>query len=438
MTREDNELLCRVGPGTAMGDVMRRYWLPVFVSSELERDGTPKRTRILGEDLVGFRDSLGRVGLLDESCPHRGASLVLARNEACGLRCLYHGWKLSASGEVLEMPPEQEASTFMQRVRARSYPVYESAGLIYAYLGPPDVQPPPPDFDWMSLPDTHIMIVKGRSECNWAQALEGSIDSVHSDLLHRDSIRPTQVFSQTVSVFTEGQYLERPSNDIRPRLEAENTPYGFRYAAIRKPLRNAESMQYVRVTHFVAPSTVLFPGAAGWCSMSTYTPIDDEHTMFYWVRSSYDAPIAGDVRSKATQTVGLTPGVDLNPDYSKIRNRANNWLQDREAMQRGETFTGILGVIAEDMCVQESMGAILDRTKEHLGACDVGVIRMRQLMIDSARRLQADGEPPPGLAEPRSYRSVRADEGMVPLGMPWHHIGDPNADRSVTTVEARS
>lgn len=423
MTREENEVLCRVQPGTPMGDVMRRYWLPVFLSDELLPDGPPKGARLLGEDLVGFRDASGCVGLLDESCPHRGASLVLARNEGCGLRCLYHGWKIGTSGEVLETPAESDGSTFAQRVHARAYPTFESSGLIYAYLGPPEHQPPPPDFDWMSLPSSHVMIVKGRSECNWAQALEGSIDTVHSDLLHRDSVRPTQVFSQNTSTFVDGQYLERPSDDLRPRLEAENTPYGFRYVAIRRPLRNADSLYYARVTHFVAPSTVLFPGAAGWCSMSTYSPIDDEHTMFYWVRSSYDGPISDEVRRRATETVGLTPGVDLKPDFSKVRSRANNWLQDREAMRRGDTHTGISGVIAEDMCVQESMGAILDRTKEHLGACDVAVIRMRQIMIDAARRLRGGAEAPPGVAAPLSYRSIRAAEAMIPLGAPWHELG---------------
>src|SRR5437870_5060626 len=207
LTREENELLTRTGPGTPMGELARRYWIPALLSGELEADGEPKQVQLLGQRFVAFRDTGGRVGLLDENCPHRGASLAYARNEECGLRCIYHGWKVDVEGNILETPSEPEDSTFRFRIKHQAYATHEVAGLIWAYIGPPEKQPPFPDWEWTRGSDEQIEINKILEDCNYAQGLEGSIDSVHSDFLHSSDI------------------TGRPS-DHRPELEAEDRPYG--------------------------------------------------------------------------------------------------------------------------------------------------------------------------------------------------------------------
>jgi phthalate 4,5-dioxygenase len=418
LTREENELLCRVGPKAPMGKMMRRYWLPAIMSSELESGGVPKRVRLLGEDLVAFRDSGGRVGLLDENCPHRGASLVLARNETCGLRCLYHGWKIDASGAVLETPAEPDEHHFRDRVRAIAYPTRESGGIVWTYMGPSESEPPPMDFEFTTLPDSHNVIVKAQLECNWAQSVEGVIDSAHTNYLHADTFKPASGLE--LSVYKD-DFLKvaRPSNDGRPRMEIENTPYGFRYAAIRKPLLDADKNAYVRVTLFAAPIYGLFPAQAGWGSIQAFVPMDDEHTMLYFVRYSYERAIEAEERAQHEHWSGFRIGIDIDENYRKFGNRGNLWRQDREAMKRGDTFSGVVGVQMEDAMVQESMGPVYDRSKEHLGTGDIAVIRMRRLMLDSVRRFTENGEPPLGLAEPVDYKTLRAQEAMIPLATSW-------------------
>ena len=417
LTQEENELLCRIGPKAPMGRMLRRYWIPAALSGELMAGGAPRRTRLLGEDFVAFRGHDGVVGVLDELCPHRGASLVLARNEECGLRCIYHGWKIDASGRVLEMPAEPEELGFADRVRANAYPVYEAGGIVWTYLGPPGTEPPQMHFDWMSLPAEHRMIQKAREECNWAQCLEGVIDSAHSGFLHSNVIKAVPGEN---SIIPEDQgNTQRPSDDRAPRIEAENTAYGFQYAAIRRPLIDPESRDYVRVTLFVAPFISLFPGPLGWTSMQIFVPIDDEHTMFHFIQTRHDKAIDELTRSRRAKRSGMELGVDLDPhDYRKIRSRANNWMQDRVEMETG-SFTGIHGVNNEDIAVQESMGPIYDRAKEHLGTSDVAVIRMRRIMLDGVRAFVEHGAPPVGLAEPVAYETLHAGERMVPHGERW-------------------
>jgi phthalate 4,5-dioxygenase len=420
LTNEENQRLCRVGPDAPMGRMMRRYWIPAALSSELEAGGAPRRTRLLGEDLVAFRGTDGVVGVLDENCPHRGASLVLARNEAdgdgggCGLRCLYHGWKIAASGRVLETPAEPQESNFAARVRAISYPTYEAGGIVWTYMGPAGSEPPRMTFDWMVYPPDHVIIHKAREECNWAQCLEGVIDSAHSNYLHANLIKPA---AGTRSVKDDAGVTRRPSGDGAPRLEAENTPYGFRYAATRRPVVNPDTQKLVRITLFIAPFYSIFPGAAGWTHMQLFVPIDDEHTMFHFIQVHQNGPLDEEARVTRQTRAGMRPGVDLDEQFRKVRKRENLWLQDRDAMANG-SMTGIIGVNNEDIAMQESMGPVYDRTKEHLGASDVAVIRMRRIMLDGLKNFEA-GAPPPGLAEPVAYETLRAEEKMLPLDAPW-------------------
>jgi phthalate 4,5-dioxygenase oxygenase subunit len=420
LTPEENELLCRVGADTPMGSMLRRYWMPAATSEELVAGGAPRRTRLLGENLVAFRANDGSVGVLDEQCPHRGASLVLARNEDCGLRCIYHGWLIAPDGAVREMPAEPEDSSFAHRVRARSYPVYEAGGTVWTYLGPPGSEPPKMYFDWMAYPAEHRIVQKARVECNWLQTLEGVIDSAHTMFLHANLIQP--VAAEKSIIPTDQGRTQRPTDDRSPRIEVDNTAYGFRYAAIRKPLIDPASRDYVRVTHYIAPFYAMFPASHGWTSMQFFVPIDDEHTMFHFIQTQHDSPIDPEMRVGRIRRSGIEAGVDLDSDYRKVRTRENTWMQDRAGMAAG-SFTGLNGVNIEDMAMQESMGPIFDRSKEHLGASDVAVARLRRILLEGVRRFARGEAPPVGLAERVPYEALHAEERMVPKSERWQDGG---------------
>lgn len=425
LTRAENELLCRVGAEAPMGRMLRRYWLPALLSEEIaEPGGAPRAVRLLGERLVAFRDDAGRVGVLDEGCPHRGASLVLARNEPCGLRCLYHGWQVDVAGNVLDTPCEPDESDYKNRIKAVAYPVRDVNGVIWTYLGPPDTAPAFPTFAPLTLPRGQVAITKVRLHTNWVQTLEGVIDSAHSDFLHATDIRPAAeqaVLNGASRYADDAAYLRRPSNDKRPRLEAEDTAYGFRYAAIRRPLRDADVNKYVRVTHFVAPFYGLFPAPTGFGHMQAVVPDDDEHTTLYFWQYSFDAPIDEALyRERNLARVG----VDLTDNYERIvqRTAAGYFAQDRAAMRAGASWAGVDGILPQDQAVQESMGPIVDRTREHLGTTDVAIIRMRRLMLAAVRRFER-GEPPLGLAAPVPYGAIHAEERIVPRETPWQEVG---------------
>ena len=410
LTREENELLCRVGPGTPMGAMLRRYWIPACLSEELpERDGPPKRLRLLGEDLIAFRDSEGRVGVFDESCPHRGASLRLARNELGGLRCLYHGWKFDVTGRCLEMPAEPAGSAFRDRVKAIAYPVRERADLVWVYMGPPERTPPFPEFEWVAADGEHRWITKIEEECNFIQAMEGSIDSAHASILHGSEIRPT---AQGADYSPGAATIQRPSEDSAPTLEVENTDFGFYYAALRMPMNDPENSLFVRIVPFIAPFYTLIPPVYP----LIFVPLDDHHTAWYTVLHDPARPVAPLLEGHKA-LFGFEIGKDLDEGYRMFRNGGNGWLQDRSAMKNG-SFTGLTGVSIQDAVVQESMGPIIDRTREHLGATDAAVIRMRRLMIDSARRVQEGGEPL-GLDKPVDYAGIRSAVATISKGTHW-------------------
>lgn len=254
LTHEENELLCRVEGDAPMGKLMRQHWTPVCLIEEVsEPDGAPVKARVLGEDLVVFRDNEGRVGVMDEYCPHRRASLVYGRNEDGGLRCLYHGWKFDVLGNVLEMVSEPAASGMTEKVKHKAYPSKEWGGMVWAYMGPQDAIPEFVAPAWAPTADTRVSIAKALLPCNWAQVLEGAIDSAHSSSLHSSDFVPARVGGAEA---TSKNWL-RPSTDKAPRLQVERTDYGFRYAALRRPIFNANTHDYVRSTVFIAPGTVL-------------------------------------------------------------------------------------------------------------------------------------------------------------------------------------
>ena len=420
LTKEQNELLCRVEGAAAMGRLMRSHWLPVCMSEEVaERDGAPVRARLLGEDLVVFRDSNGRLGVLDEHCPHRGASLAFGRNEACGLRCLYHGWKFDVEGSVLDMSSEPEGAAIRQAIRARAYPVREGGGFVWIWMGPIEqmrgFEPPA----WAPTPETRISIVKIHAACNWAQVLEGSIDSAHSSSLHSTNMPSAEVEGSTA---TDSAWL-RPSTDKAPRMQFEPTGYGFRYAAIRRPILNPETHQYVRTTLFIAPFTVLIPPNDQYRLAQMLVPIDDLNAMFYWVAWHPD-PAKGISQEAWRRFCAATVGVDLDENYRKKRNLENRYLQDREAMKRGD-FTGIQGIPTQDMAMWESMGAIAERSRDKPGTSDVAVVQFRRMMVAAAKKVQ-EGGPAIGTTEPRiPHLKLASFEGVVPKTTDWRTLGAP-------------
>ena len=416
MTPEENDLLCRVAGDAPMGQVFRRHWLPACMSEEVaEPDGTPVRTRMLGEDLVVFRDSKGRLGALGEHCPHRRASLAFGRNEDCGLRCLYHGWKFDIDGNVMEMSSEPADSPMLKRVKHKSYPVREGGGFVWVYMGPRETmrewEPPA----WAPTPTTKISIVKIHTACNWAQVLEGAIDSAHSSSLHSTNMPAAEVEGAKAK---DGKW-QRPSTDKSPRLRVQPTSFGFRYAAIRTPIVNADMNEYIRTTLFIAPFTALIPPNDQYKLAQMLFPIDDENTMFYWVAWHETKGIP---QNEWREFCAAQVGIDIGNDYRKPRTMANRFLQDRDAMKRGD-FTGIKGIPAQDMAMWESMGPITDRSGELLGSSDLAIVHFRRTMVEAAKRFLADGTAI-GTTEPRiPHVKLASFEGIVPKSVNWTTLG---------------
>lgn len=415
LTQEENKLLCRVEGNAPMGQMMRRQWTPVCLIEEVtEPDGTPVKARVFGEDLVVFRDTDGNVGVMDEYCPHRRASLVFGRNENCGLRCLYHGWKMDVKGNVVEMVSEPAASVMTQKVKHKAYPVQEWGGFVWAYMGPdygtatmPAFTPPA----WAPTADVKVTIAKVLLPCNWAQILEGAIDSAHSSSLHSSDMVPARVDSAKA---TDSLWL-RPSTDKAPRLQVERTPYGFRYAAIRRPIANANVNDYVRQTVFVAPATALIPPNNLYNVANINVPMDDTNTAFYFM--AWGHPSQTPDTATWRKFLGQTVGVDLDATYRPLRNRENHFWQDREAMKAGN-FTGITGFPNQDVAMWVTMGPIADRTHERLGASDMAIVEFRKLMLDALRDFQ-NGEPAIGTGDKAVPPSACAFQAIIPKTTDW-------------------
>ena len=419
LSREDNELLTLVGPTTPMGDTMRRYWVPALLTREIPApDSPPVRVKLLGEDLVAFRDSNGRIGLLDEFCPHRRASLFLGRNEECGLRCVYHGWKFDVTGQCVDMMNEPEELGFKSKIRTIAYPVVEHGGIVWTYMGAAPA-PPPPLFAWTQVPEQRRHVSKVIQESNWLQGLEGGIDTSHAPILHRvlkaDS---TRAGFKPKDPFVRGK---------APALEVDVTDYGYRYAGLR-PLDATDL--HVRAYHFILPFHQIRPSrdpqglplVAG----HIWVPMDDETTMVYnWVMTARDEPLPEDERLE--RRLGNGPGDVDQTTFRSRQSRQNNYLMDRQ-VQKTETFTGIEGINVQDRAVQESMGPIVDRSKEHLGPADKAVIQARRLLLEAIRTVRAGGNPR-GIAP--TYYALSAAEATIPREVNWRTLLDADAPTPV-------
>jgi phenylpropionate dioxygenase-like ring-hydroxylating dioxygenase large terminal subunit len=406
LSKEDNELLTRVHPGSAMGELFRRYWIPALLSEEIpEPDSPPARVRLLGEDLVAFRDSAGRIGLLGEHCAHRGTSLFFGRNEECGLRCIYHGWKYDVEGKVLETPAEPAGSQLKNKVQPTAYPCVEAGGMVFTYMGPREARPVFPTYTWLGVPQPQIYIAKSQLECNYLQALDGDCDSSHLNYLHK-TFKP------------DGRHNALRHEDQAPTFEIDEMDFGFRVAAIRK----IGERRYVRVSQFVMPFIGCVPvgrevdGRLDGFKAVYQVPADDFTTWRYDFFFKYAKPMTREDSSKRDF-------VDTN--YRKLRNLRNNYLQDRQ-VQKTVNFTGIEEFLNQDACATESMGPISDRTQEHLGVSDSYVIQVRRFLLKAVRDLQ-DGKAPPGLVfDPAQadFAQVRCDVAYLPDGAPWRKVFD--------------
>jgi len=417
LTKEENELMCRVEGDAPMGQIVRRHWIPACLSEEvLEPDGKPVKVRLLGEDLVAFRDSDGKVGLIDEMCPHRRASLVFGRNEDNGLRCLYHGWKMDVAGNVVDMSSEPTGSELKQKIKHKAYPTVEWAGVVWTYMGPKETQPEFQPPAWAPKATTKVSIAKIVIPCNWAQILEGAIDSAHSSSLHSSDMVPARVDSAKA---TAVNWL-RPSTDKAPRLQSQTTGYGFRYAALRRPITGAEQNDYVRVTVFVAPITVLIPPNDSYNVANVNVPIDDTHTAFHFIGWS-DQPENLPDTETWRKFLGAQVGVDLDDGYGMRRAPENLFWQDRQAMRAGN-FSGIRGIPNQDIAMWLTMGPIADREKDVLGASDVAIVEFRRQMSQAAKEFVA-GKPAIGTGEMRIPPGVRSYQQIVPKSTDWRNLG---------------
>jgi phenylpropionate dioxygenase-like ring-hydroxylating dioxygenase large terminal subunit len=401
MTPEENELLTRVGPGTPMGQLFRRFWLPALLSEELPApDCPPVRVRLLGEDLIAFRDSEGRVGLLGAHCAHRGAPLFYGRNEEAGLRCVYHGWKYDVTGQCVDMPSEPAESTYKERIRQKAYPARERGGMVWAYIGPPELTPELPDMEWALVPEGHRRVTKWLHESNYLQGFEGDIDTAHASFLHSYLNPRESSHDQAISA-------EYKAADRAPKIVVDQTDYGFRYGARR---RVGDDQYNWRVTQWLLPTFSLIafirPPFGGRC----WIPIDDEHTWTYHFTFHPERPLNAQDHARFEEGASFPPQI-LPESYVPVRNRSNEYLLDRE-LQRTTTYTGIYGVNDQDRAIQEGMGAIYDRGQEHLGTSDIAIVAARQRLLKLARDLQ-QGIEPSAVRHPDVF-AVRALDAVTP------------------------
>ena len=388
-----------------MGDLIRRYWIPALLSEEIPApDCPPTRVKLLGEELVALRDTQGRIGLMGEHCAHRGTSLFFGRNEECGLRCVYHGWKYDVEGNVVETPAEPTGSDFGKKLRHTAYPTHEANGVIYAYLGPRDRMPLFPNYEWTQVPLEFTYVTKCLLECNYLQGLEGECDSSHLSFLHRS--------------FTNERNQALYKSDTAPLYETEDTDFGVRLIATRNA---ADNQHYARFSAFVMPVYGCVPAGRPMNEIEgfeihTYVPADDTHCWRYDIGFRRDRAVRDDEVHRRGQ---------INPDYTRIRTARNDYLQDRR-MQKTVNFTGIEDFLNHDACATESMGPIFDRSKEHLGISDKAVIAVRKFLLNAVKEFQQGKEPPHLVRTPERNRFPHIDcfAYLLPRNVTWRERFD--------------
>ena len=421
LSQADNELLCRIGPGTRMGNVFRRFWHPVCLSEQLPGpDCDPVRVEVLGERLVAFKDSDGKLGLLEEGCPHRGVSLALGRNEDRGLRCLYHGWKFAVDGTILEMPNCPDAN-LRERLKAKTYPAREAGGFLWAYLGPAEKMPPFPTWRFLDIPVENMRVNRIDADVNYMQQLEGGADTSHVGILHSNFARPGWMTGAFNANTDQDNPAALATGDLAPTLLVEDTPFGFHYAAIRQlPTDDANGSRNVRITPIIMPTTRIIPSPAIQFIIFE-VPMNDTRTATF--AASYRLDGTPVDQWKLNEMSGRhNPALfDVNT-HRYIGTWANRFGQDRTQMS--ENWSGIKGVVMEDMAMAFSQGAIADRSKEHLVPADQAVVRCRRQLLESARRVAEGGDP---IGVEVDVSTIRAIDATVPGNVRWQDLVAPEA-----------
>jgi phenylpropionate dioxygenase-like ring-hydroxylating dioxygenase large terminal subunit len=406
---------------------MRQYWLPAAMSSELKPNAAPMRLMLLGEQLVAFRDSNGKVGVMDHKCPHRCASLFMGRNEEGGLRCVYHGWKFDTDGNCVDMPSVPAARDFKHLVHAKAYKAVERNGLVWVYMGDRKEAPPLPRIEATLLPETEVTISLVQRECNWLQALEGDIDTCHFGFLHAGGITPDMVSPDSLFKFTV--------TDRAPDYHVTDTDVGTMYAAYRD---GGADETYWRFANFMLPFWTQTPQGkfTEHLHNRAWVPMDDTHTMFVsltWKR--HPAGVGPD--KNGTMMPGFQRVFDYIPNTSDWYGRwrlngrpENDWLIDRAAQAEGTNYTGITGIHAQDQAVTESMGPITDHLSEHLGPSDMMIMRTRRRLLQAAQAL-ARGKVPPGVDDPDKMYAIRSGDFLTEAGLDWRRAYDRQMEASV-------
>ncbi len=427
LAASDNDLLTQVGPDKPMGKLMRQFWVPVCLSSELVRDGEPLRVMLLGERLIAFRDTDGKVGVMDHRCPHRCASMYFGRNEEGGVRCVYHGWKFDTEGNCVDMPNVPPEQGFKNRVKAKAYKVLERTGLVWAYMGPREQPPAFPNMDCLQIPEGERSVFVHQRDCNWLQSAEGDIDTSHFGFLHVGGLEVDEVDPESMHKW--GIVGRAPEYSVK------ETPWGTMYAAYRAA---EQGELYYRFAHFLFPFFTFTPNGSfnDLIACTINVPMDDEHTMSY--------RIAWDKRTMPLQTLktgepipGLAADMEFLPRtndwfgrWRLVANRENDYFIDRE-QQRTVSFTGIQGIGRQDQAVIESMGAVVDRTFEHLAASDRMIMVTRRRLIQAARALVENGEAPEAVDNPDVYLGARGGSFIASDKLDWQQAYEQNLELAV-------
>ena len=388
LSAEDNNLLTQTGVGTGMGDYFRRFWQPVALSEELpEADGAPIRVTVMGEELVAFRDTEGRVGLVDVRCPHRGADMFFGRNEECGLRCVYHGWKFDVSGKAVDLPNVPKGARHHDTVRIKAYPTREYGDIVWAWMGPADAVPEVPKLEFGLMPPARRYVSKQLIECNWAQVMEGDLDTSHFSFLHMPA--PSVPSNDNPYAPADARRLRWIRNDPMPKFSILEHDVGFVVGGARAA---DEDGVYWRMTQFMLPSHGTGPSTMPGETYFGFTvvPISDTACWIYCYGWNPERDIGPEERAKLRKGHGII--AEVGPDYVPLRNRSNNFQLDRQA-QKNASYTGVKGLAEQDLMIQQSQGFIADRTRETLTATDAAVVKFRRTLLAGAKAL-ADGQAP--------------------------------------------
>ncbi len=399
LSREENNMLTQTGKGTPMGELFRRFWLPALLSEEIpSADCPPVRVKLLGESLIAFRDSNGTPGLVDAYCPHRGAPLFFGRNEECGIRCVYHGWKFDVDGNCVDLPNSPEGETYKDKVRVKAYPCFDAAGMVFAYLGPQDPPPPPPGFDWMDLPDDRTYVRKYHLRCNYMQAMEGDYDPSHGAFLHmtRDRAMPGTIQDASPALGA----LFGDQRFMRMSFIFDETDFGMRQISLT-PESGGTTMALVNNYFFPTFTSAGIAGPGVYCS-NMRIPIDDESCYMYRFRWSYE-PFTEHQRNQ-DRFGGFTYPEQIPGSFMAVENKDNDYNVDR-LLQKNFSYTGIKSFPIQDLAlVEDQWGPRADRSREHLVRTDESMIRVRQRMLKAARELQ-EGQEPAGPNNPKAFRT---------------------------------